>query len=87
MKLREEIEKSILSLFREKEDGFFEYDDKKYVLNPISKRLISDLVGLSKVNFRSWALGMVKEVRDVNESNGRYNACAEMKRKIEEASK
>ena len=35
--------------------------------------------------FRSWALEMVKEVRDVNESNGRYNACAEMERKIEEA--
>ena len=35
---------------------------------------------------RSWALGMVKEVRDVNESNGRYNACNELEKKIEEAS-
>jgi len=42
-----------------------------------------DLVKL----FRSWVLGMVKEVRDVNESNGRYNACNEMEKKIEETGK
>ena len=48
---------------------------------------INDRVDEMMELFRSWALKMVKEVRDVNESNGRYNACAEMERKIEEATK
>jgi len=59
------------------------YSDDGYTRINHPEQLEEDLVNL----FRSWALEMVKEVDIICENNGRDNACYDMRKKIEEATK
>ena len=66
--LREEIRNIVIARLR------LTWEEEQECLD----RITVDLLQL----FQDWALEIVHEVKQVNESNGRYNACQEISERI-----